>query len=50
MANAKNLYLTIEKAEYFNNVINELTDDKSELEESYLKVRSECFDLILRME
>ena len=50
MANAKNLYLTIEKAEYFNNVISELSDDKSEVEESYLKVRSECFDLILRME
>lgn len=44
------MYLTIEKAEYFNNVIAELSDDKTELEESYLKVRSECFDLIMRME
>ena len=36
------MFLTIKQGEEFNRVINELTDERTRLEELYFKVRSEC--------
>jgi hypothetical protein len=35
------MFLTIEKAQEFNRVISELTDDKTKLEELYFKTRAD---------
>ena len=42
--------MSIEKAEEFNRVISEITDEKTELEEYYFKVRTEFLSTQLRMD
>jgi len=41
LSSCKNMFLTIEKAQEFNRVISELTDDKTKLETLYFKTRSD---------
>ena len=41
LQSCKNMFLTIEQGEEFNRVINELTDERTRLEELYFKARSE---------
>jgi hypothetical protein len=50
ISNTKNLFLTIEKAEELDRVISEITDEKTELEEHYFKLRTEFLTTQLRMD
>jgi hypothetical protein len=40
IADSKNIFLTIEKAEELNNIIKEISNEKSDLEESYFMIRT----------
>lgn len=37
---SNNIFLTLEKAEQLNNIIKEIGDEKSELEEQYFSIRT----------
>jgi hypothetical protein len=41
VANSKNIFLTLDKAEELGGIIESVTDEKSELEEHYFKLRTE---------
>jgi len=40
ISSSKNLFLTFEKATEFNKAIQEISDEKTDLEENYFKLRS----------
>lgn len=42
LSSSKNMFLTVEQGAEFTRVIDDLTDERSKLEELYYKVRSEC--------
>lgn len=46
----KNLFLTIEQGAEFERVISKLTDDRSQIEEMYFKVRSECVSALNQLD
>lgn len=42
LQSCKNMFLTVQQGEEFNRIITELTDQRTSLEERYLRLRSEC--------
>ena len=50
IADSKNIFLTIDKAEYLNNVIKELSDEKTDLEESFFVMRTKFKSTQLAMD
>ena len=50
ITNSKNLFLTLDKAEELNHIIQEIGDEKSELEEHYFKLRTEFMSTQMLMD
>lgn len=42
LSSSKNMFLTVEQGAEFTRVIDDLTDERTKLEELYYKVRSDC--------
>jgi hypothetical protein len=42
LSSSKNMFLTVEQGSEFTRVIDDLTDERSKLEELYYKVRHDC--------
>jgi hypothetical protein len=40
IADSKNIFLSLEKAEQLNNIIKEISDEKTDLEEQYFTIRT----------
>lgn len=40
IADSKNIFLTIEKAEELNNIIKDISDEKTDLEEAFFMMRT----------
>lgn len=50
LSNQTNQYMTLEKGEELNNIIRTISDEKTDLEESYFKMRSEYLANVLRLD
>ena len=44
------MFLTLDKAQEYSNIILDISEEKSELEESYFKVRNEYLQTQLKMD
>lgn len=50
LSSTKNMFLTLDKAQEFSSIIQDISDDKTELEEHYFKLRSEYLTTQIRMD